>query len=138
MISEETRILISHRLAQAEEALSDADFLLERGSHRATVNRAYYGMFYAILALLHLLGKGTSKHSGAIALFDREFVRSGAFNKEFSRWLHEVFLDRQRSDYDELVLVSRQEAAEALDHARRFVEQAKDYLAEHMGGLDNQ
>ena len=74
MISEDTRVLIRYRMAQAEEALADAAMLLERGSLRAVLIRAYYAMFYAVLALLNLLGKGTSKHSGAIALFDREFV----------------------------------------------------------------
>jgi uncharacterized protein (UPF0332 family) len=38
------------------------------------MNRLYYAMFYAVLALLQEKEMGTSKHSGAIALFDREFV----------------------------------------------------------------
>ncbi len=34
-------------------------------------------MFYAVLALLVPGKKETSKHSGAIALFDRDFVKQG-------------------------------------------------------------
>lgn len=33
-------------------------------------------MFYAVQALLLLGGYSTSKHSGAISLFDREFVKT--------------------------------------------------------------
>ena len=34
-------------------------------------------MFYAVLALLVLEKKETSKHGGAIAIFDRDFVKKG-------------------------------------------------------------
>jgi uncharacterized protein (UPF0332 family) len=34
-------------------------------------------MFYAVLALLQKVGKVPRKHSGAISLFDTEFVRKG-------------------------------------------------------------
>jgi len=136
LISEDTRVLIRYRMEQAEEALADAVSLLDRGSLRAVVNRAYYAMFYAVLALLNLLGKGTSKHSGAIALFDREFVKGGAFAKESSMWLHEGFLQRQRADYDELITVCREEAVTAVEHARGFVEQVNEYLAGRLGTSD--
>ena len=136
MISDDTRALIHYRMAQADEALADAASLLDCGSPRAVVNRAYYAMFYAVLALLNLLGKGTSKHSGAIALFDREFVKSGAFARESSMWLHEAFLQRQRADYDELITVCREEAATAAEHARGFVDQVNEYLAARLGTSD--
>lgn len=43
--------------------------------------------------------KETSKHSGAIALFNKDFVKQGIFKKDYSRWLHDAFDLRQRSDY---------------------------------------
>jgi uncharacterized protein (UPF0332 family) len=43
-------------------------------------------------------GRGPSKHSGAVALFDGQFVKTELFGKDFSRWLHEAFDLRQRSD----------------------------------------
>ena len=46
------------RLEQAQEVLEDAKFLLD--SNRGTlsaVNRCYYAMFYAVLALLQQAGK---------------------------------------------------------------------------------
>lgn len=51
------------------------------------MNRLYYAMFYAVLALLQEKEMGTSKHSGAIALFDREYVKTGLFPKEMSKAL---------------------------------------------------
>ena len=45
--------LAKYRLKQAEESLDEAVFLLSgRKSPRSIINRIYYGMFYAVLALL--------------------------------------------------------------------------------------
>jgi len=95
--------------------------LLEKGLIRPSVNRAYYAMFYAVLALLTLEKKETSKHGGAIALFDRNFVKKGIFAKDFSRLLHDAFDLRQRSDYAALYRVSMNEAEKTLENARAFV-----------------
>jgi len=54
----------------------------------SVINRAYYAMFYAVLALLQSIGKVAGKHTGAIGLFDTEFVLKGALSREMSRDLH--------------------------------------------------
>lgn len=95
MKPEQWRDLVHYRLQQAKESLNEAALLSEAGAYRGAVNRAYYAMFYALLALLATRGLGSSKHSGAIALFDREFVRNGEFAPELSRALHRAFQRRQ-------------------------------------------
>jgi uncharacterized protein (UPF0332 family) len=99
MMTENIQALVTYRLEQADESLEAARILLGNNLIRPSVNRAYYAMFYAVLALLAQGKKETSKHSGAIALFDRDFVKQGIFKKEYSRWLHDAFDLRQRSDY---------------------------------------
>jgi len=94
--------LFDYRLGEAEETLSDAKAMLANGvSGRAVVNRAYYAMFYAVIALLIAMKSDhkTSKHSGIISIFDREIVHSGLLGREFSRMLHRAFDARQESDY---------------------------------------
>lgn len=52
-MNEEKKELAHYRLQQASEALAHARLLFEQGgSIRSVINRAYYGMFYSILALL--------------------------------------------------------------------------------------
>ena len=47
------KALAQYRLQQAAESLEEARYLLTGGkSLRSVVNRIYYGMFYAVLALL--------------------------------------------------------------------------------------
>ena len=44
--------LLQYRIKQAEETLADADAMAKGGlSPRSILNRAYYAMFYAVLAL---------------------------------------------------------------------------------------
>jgi len=120
--------LSEYRLEQAEHSLRDAAILLSSGSHNAAVNRSYYAMFYGALALLLLKGKGTSKHTGVLSIFDTDFVLPGVFEKKFSQWIHEAFNLRTRADYEDFFDASQEEAAIALDHAKQFVSNARQHL----------
>jgi uncharacterized protein (UPF0332 family) len=52
-IDEKKKLLALHRLQQAAESFQEAQYLFAGGkSLRSVVNRVYYGMFYAVLALL--------------------------------------------------------------------------------------
>jgi uncharacterized protein (UPF0332 family) len=130
MITNNIRSLVTYRLEQADESLAAARVLLEKGLSRQAINRAYYAMFYAVLALLATRQRETSKHSGAISLFDKEFVKSGMFSKDFSRWLHDAFDLRQRSDYAVQFQVAMEEAENSLQHAVSFMRETKKVLGE--------
>ncbi len=117
--------LIRYRLEQADESLESARLLLDNGKYRPSVSRSYYAMFYAVLALLVKEGLRISKHTGAISVFNREFVKKGIFDKELSSWLQEAFDLRQRADYRELFTVSPERAEKVLSQARTFVAEVK-------------
>ena len=121
--------LVRLRLEQARETLDDARALLAAGrTPRSVVNRAYYAMFYAVLALLQGIGKAPSKHAGVVSLFDSEFVHAGAFPKEMSRALHDAFDERHESDYDTVRTPTRDEAAGLIASAEQFVRQVTEYV----------
>ena len=125
MSSDSLQTLVRSRLEQADDALNAARILLEQHSVRAAVNRAYYAMFYAVLALLALRKQETSKHTGAISLFDREFVKPGVFSRDLSQWLHRAFRQRLAADDAPLQTVSG-------DEAQAFVAQIREHLAREL------
>jgi len=126
---DETSYLIRYRLEQAQVALDDAKFLLDGNrSPQSIINRSYYAMFYAALALLQKIGKVPSKHSGVISLFDIEFVIKGVFPQDLSRDFHKAFELRQVFDYKVIEPCSKEKAEEARNNAVRFVEAVKKYL----------
>ena len=126
--------LIADRMSQAKETLEEAEALYQESLWRGTINRAYYAMFYAVLALAVMRQRIVSKHSGVIAFFDREFVKEGVFPKDLSRVLHLAFDRRQETDYGEIFTVSPEEARQALDDARTFVAKIGNYLKTNIVG----
>jgi uncharacterized protein (UPF0332 family) len=120
--------LVTYRLRQAQETLQEAEKLHQASLWRGSINRAYYAMFYAVLALAVLRQQATSKHSGVIAFFDREYVKTGIFERGLSRSLHQAFESRHRSDYGEIFEVSESEAKQCVLEAQSFVHTVKKYI----------
>ena len=128
-MKEDILALIKYRMEEAENSIKEAEVLLKEGmSLRSVMNRLYYAMFYAVLALLQEKELGTSKHYGAISLFDREFIKSGILDKELSKTLHRAFELRQKGDYMEQAEVTRNDVDEMLPKTKEFVNKVKGYL----------
>jgi len=122
--------LVKYRLEQARTTLADAKCLIDgSGSPQSIINRSYYAMFYAVLALLQGTGNVPSKHTGAIGLFDREFIRGGLLPRDLSRDLHRAFDARQAADYRFADPIGPGEAREAWEKASRFVEAIAAHLS---------
>lgn len=127
--SEKQRELSRYRMRQAGESLDEARFLLSGGkSARSVINRAYYAMFYAVLALLVYEDFSSSKHSGVLSYFNHHFIKDGVFDKSLGLSLARAFELRQRVDYREQVELREPEAILVLEQAERFVEAVKAYL----------
>ena len=121
--------LVRHRIEQAQQALEDARFLFEGNrTTQSVINRLYYAMFYAVLALLQTVGKSPSKHRGVMSFCDTEFVMKDIFPKSMSKNLHDAFDLRQTSDYDPIESVPREVANEMVKKAEVFVKTIQDYL----------
>ena len=121
--------LALHRLQQSDESLEEARFLYEgRKSARSIINRAYYSMFYSILALLIYEPFSSSKHSGVISYFNRNFIKAGIFSERLGRGVNKAFDLRQRGDYREQVNLTTEEVEPFLDLAREFIDSIRHYL----------
>ena len=122
--------LIRLRLERANETLQAAHTLHEQdGSPISIVNRAYYAMFYAALALLVTVDRHSAKHSGVIALFDKEFVRQNIVSKELGKMLHQAFESRLEADYRDNAKIDQKTATEILESADKFVSVIEEKLS---------
>ena len=74
-------VLSAHRFGRAKEELQTAELLLKNANFRSSINRSYYAIFHAIRAVNALDGFDSSKHSGVIAHFNQEYVKTGVFEK---------------------------------------------------------
>jgi len=122
--------LYRYRIGEAEETISEAERLLAgQFSPRIIINRAYYCMFYAVLALFLKAGvrSRTSKHKGVISQFDKEFIKTGKMDKKLSAVIHKIFDKRLVTDYRDFAVSSAEDASEAVADARLFLESVKKY-----------
>ena len=116
--------IFDYRMSQTEETLSEAVRMLEADfSPRSIVNRSYYAMFYAVLALfIHSdTPHKTSKHSGVIGIFNKEFVHSGKLDARFAKMLYDLFDQRMELDYRDFAEISVEDARHAVLAAQDFV-----------------
>jgi uncharacterized protein (UPF0332 family) len=121
--------LVQYRLELAQEMLRDATLLKENGgSPVSIINRAYYSVFYAALALLVTADVEPNKHSGVLAKFDELFVRQGIFPKEMSRIIHHAFDMRQAGDYQKSKVITEEQAVNVLASAEEFVNTIREKL----------
>mgnify|MGYP001582421629 CR=1 FL=1 len=130
MNQEDQTALIQYRIKNAEDTLKQAEVLYNINQYLGVVNRAYYAMFYASLAILLTKGLGSSKHKGVLSLFDKEFVKTGEVDVKWSKILHHGFERRNWSDYDDWATVEQEEADELFKNARNFVQWAQKLLKE--------
>ena len=121
--------LINYRLQTADEKLRSAKILLDAGAYKDSIGRSYYAMFSAIRALLAIDHIDFSKHAGVIAYFQKEYVKTGKFDKEYSKYISGAFQIRNNCDYTDFFLVSKNDAAEQCEKAEKFVNAVKKYLS---------
>jgi uncharacterized protein (UPF0332 family) len=120
--------LSQHRLDSANERLESAKILLESGKYKDSIGRSYYAIFTAVRAILARDKIDFSKHSGVIAYFQKEYVKTEIFDKKYSRYLQSAFQIRNSCDYNDFFIVSKQDAQEQYEKAVEFYMEVKKYL----------
>lgn len=130
MTNKEKQIqLAQYRLKQAEESIDEALCLLHgKGSPRSIINRAYYAMFYSVLALMVFESYSSSKHSGVLSYFNKRFIKKGVFPEELGRSINKAFELRQEGDYREYVELSNEQVEPFIGKAKAFLNKVMEYL----------
>ena len=73
-----------YRMERAKEMLAAAEGNLEIGQYKTSLNRSYYAIFHSMRAANIIKGFDSSKHSGVIAFFNREYLKEGIMDRQLS------------------------------------------------------
>jgi uncharacterized protein (UPF0332 family) len=122
-MNEEVKLYFNSAL----EALEDFEIAINNEKYKMDVNRSYYATFYAANALLIKKGIITKTHRGTIQQFGFEYVLKGNFDKNISKNLSKLEDEREDVDYD-IRFVLTEEAINALDDAKLFVDECRQFL----------
>ncbi len=115
-------------LKKAEEKLITAKIDFEHKRYEDSISRLYYCIYHAITAALLLKGLSFSSHKEVIGAFNKEFVKTGIFPSEFSKYIKVLFDDRQKSDYDIAFDLYKNRAKEDLKISEILFDKIKEYV----------
>ena len=120
--------LVKYRLDDAKEKLDSSKILFESGKYKDSISRSYYAMFSAARALLATKELDSPKHSGIISLFNLHFVKEGLVDKLMGRYLASAKDVREKSDYGDFTVVSKEEAQAQIEYATKFIREIEKAL----------
>ncbi len=119
--------LSRYRLERAKEDLKTAGDNLREGSYRASVNRSYYAIFHALRSITALDRFDSGKHSGIIAYINQKYVKTGVFDRAFSKHLDSAFRLREKADYEDFYVVSAEDAEKQIGKAENVIAVVERY-----------
>jgi uncharacterized protein (UPF0332 family) len=115
-------------LAKAERMLQAAEGSFRDGLVESAASRAYYSAFHAIQALLKSIDQTYSKHSGVIAAFHREFVKTDIFPRKFGKALTRMIKHREIGDYSYILELDPDQVREDIQNAKDILTSIRQYL----------
>lgn len=126
------RDLCRYRLQESKDTLQVARNCLQEGFYKDAVNRSYYSVFYAIKAVLALGTIDFKRHKDVVAYFNKEYVATGTFPRETGRKLATLKQIREKSDYDDFYIISREKAVEQFESAKLVLQNVENYLEQYL------
>lgn len=131
MDNKESLDLAIYRLEQSKENLEEAEVLFNINKFKGANNRAYYAIFHAIKAILAIEQVDFKKHSSVIAYFNKAYISTNIFSRELGKRISEARFYREKSDYIDFYIVTKEESQEQIETAKMMIEMAEKYIKTH-------
>lgn len=116
-----------YRLQVAKEDLQSAKVLLEAQSYRGANNRAYYAIFHAVSSVLAMEGIAFKRHKDTLAYFNKNYVATEVFPREWGRKIIKSEEIRHASDYDTFYIASKEETIQQIETADELIRLVTEY-----------
>ena len=120
--------LSRYRIQEAKNSLKVAEHCLKEDLYKDSINRSYYAAFYAIKAVLALGPIDFKRHKDVVAYFNKEYVATNVFPRELGKRLGMLKQLREKSDYDDFYIASRDQAEGQYHTAKYTIEKVEEYL----------
>lgn len=124
--------LSKYRIERAREDLEASKILLENNLFSQSLNRSYYAIFHSVRAVFVYEKFDSRKHSGIISHFNKIYVKEGIFDKEYSKILMGAEKIRNKSDYNDFYIASKEDAMDQIIGAKNFIDTMEKYIIENL------
>lgn len=116
------------RFENAIRTLKEADELMKSDLYKGTINRTYYAVLYSVRAVMAFDGADFKRHKSIMGHFNKEYVHKGMFPSVFGKLVGEIQKIREKNDYDDFFVASKEDAEKQLEIARFIVEEVRKCL----------
>lgn len=120
--------LSKYRYETAKDDLDTAKVMFRAEKYKAAINRSYYAIFHALRSVTALDGFDSSKHSGVIAYFNKNYVKTKIFEKDISKKIDKAFRLREKADYQDFFVISKVQVEEQIQKAEQVIGMIEPYL----------
>ncbi len=115
-------------MAKAKDSMDVAKQLHEQKHYNDAASKAYYAVFHSLQTILLTKGLSFSKHSAVLSAFNKEFIYSGVFAKDFYTKIIRLFKDRQIGDYEYAKDIDRESSETDVADAELIINAIEEYL----------
>lgn len=120
--------LSKYRLQEAQDSLRVAEHCLKEGLYKDSINRSYYAAFYSVKAVLALDTVDFKRHKDVMGYFNKNYVATDLFPRDLGRLLGRLKQLREKNDYDDFYLASKDQASSQYETAKLTLDMVKEYL----------
>ena len=125
--------LAKYRIQRALESKQDAELLLKGDQVRDAVNRIFTANYYAVKSFLATKMVDSTKQQQVLQAFYADFVQAGEIPKEYGQIVEKSYHRCDEGERREnLSNVSREQALELVAECERFIDFAREYIAEQV------
>ena len=123
--------LCFERLNKAYKSLDDAEYNLRDKRLHSASNRIYYAVFHAMRAVNATEGFDSSKHSGVIAYFNKNFIKNNRLPEILYKNIRDFVQLREKSDYEDFFTPDEEDVSDQLNSAKEFLSAVDVFLKDY-------
>ena len=121
------RDLARYRVEQAYMDVKSAKMLLEINDYRGANNRVYYAIYHAISVVYALEEKAYKRHKDALGNFNKDYIRTEVFPKEYGKRIVKAEEIRHASDYNDFYIAKKEDTIKQIETAELLIALVEDY-----------
>ena len=125
---EHSKDVSKYRYEKAVQCLEAAKALIALNDYKSAANRSYYCVFHAMRSVLALDNVDFGNHGQVMGYFRREYIKTKTFPVKMSDILTVLFDVRNKSDYDDFYIISKEDVTNQLLSAEFFLDEVRKHL----------
>ncbi|MDD3013803.1 MAG: HEPN domain-containing protein [Candidatus Gastranaerophilales bacterium] len=126
-------IMVKVAIEKAEDALKSSNENIDINLYTSQ-NRAYYAVFYIVMALAYLDDFVTKSHHKLMGQFNKRYIYE---QKVFDKYLIEIYTNlikkRESADYDFTYKLTKDKVLKDIESAKTFINSVKPYVLKKLG-----